>query len=285
MADIEQQFPARVLVNSIRTVQFSTDIVTYGSGQESANINWLYPLYRFQIPQRDVAENIETISNWFMIAYGRGKKFRVKDWLDYKSSLSVDTAISDTDQVIGEGDGSTVDFQLVKTITLAGETVSRLIKKPVTGTTIVSIDNVSAVNDWSIDDTTGIVTFDADKTSSITNISQASSAVIDFSAAHNLSVDDTFNISGVAGMTEINGQRATVVSVVDPDTVTVDINSSGYTTYSSGGTTHTLPQAGEYVAAGFEFDLKCRFDHDNLDTILNSGKFHSIDSLAIVEVR
>ncbi|MBV8166218.1 MAG: hypothetical protein JO021_05455 [Alphaproteobacteria bacterium] len=53
--------------------------------------------------------------------------------------------------------------------------------------------------------------------------------------AHGYATGDTVYVSGVVGMTEINGQFLTV-TVVDADTFTVGIDTTGYSAYISGGT-------------------------------------------------
>lgn len=68
----------------------------------------------------------------------------------------------------------------------------------------------------------------------ITGITQAADAVIT-SAGHPLVTGDKFTVSGVSGMTEINGGSYTVTSTT-VDTITIGNNSSGWTAYTSGGT-------------------------------------------------
>jgi hypothetical protein len=76
----------------------------------------------------------------------------------------------------------------------------------------------------------------------ISGITQANPAVVTVVAAHQFQLGDPINISGVVGMTEINGWFT--VSDITPSTelklhayaTGVDINSLPYTAYSSGGT-------------------------------------------------
>jgi len=73
--------------------------------------------------------------------------------------------------------------------------------------------------------------------STITGITQAANAKVSV-ANHPFSVDDEVDFEDVEGMTEINGQTGTVVDA-DPDAdgnaFTVDINTTGYSAYTSGG--------------------------------------------------
>jgi len=136
----------------------------------------------------------------------------------------------------------------------------RKIFKPVSGSVLVGVNSVVPTIGWSVDTTTGLVTFSANKTGSISSISQASQAVIGI-AGHSLGAGESVHISGVSGMTQINGMRGLIVSVVPGTSITVAINtSSGYSAYTSGGTVNTRPQGGELVTAGCYFDLPFRFN-------------------------
>jgi len=94
----------------------------------------------------------------------------------------------------------------------------------------------------------------------ITAITAANPAVVT-SSSHGYSNGDFVNISGVVGMTEVNGKT---FKVADKTTNTfelqnvdgTDINSSGYTAYSSGGIANKIYQiTTEYTTAQL-FDLK-----------------------------
>ena len=83
-------------------------------------------------------------------------------------------------------------------------------------------------------------------------------------------------------MTQINGLRATVVSTFAGGCV-VDIDTSAFSTYTSGGVTQAKPYAGETVTAGFEFDLPVRFK-----TVLPVGQDYPlhrvVDSVEFIEL-
>lgn len=72
----------------------------------------------------------------------------------------------------------------------------------------------------------------SDKT--ITNITQASPAVVT-STNHDLKDGDTVYISGVVGMTEVNGKTFEVANKEDNTFELKDTDSSSYTAYTSGG--------------------------------------------------
>ncbi|WP_330115603.1 DUF2460 domain-containing protein [Pseudomonas sp. JS3066] len=154
----------------------------------------------------------------------------------------------------------------------------RRIRKPQAGTVLVAVGGVIIPSpaQWSVDNTTGIVTMAADKTGTITGISKASQAV--FTANNTLAIGDTLRPSGILGMTQMNGLRGTVVARTATQ-FTLDINSTAFSTYTSGGTFNTRPQSGEAVTAGFKFDLPMRFNADL------AGDFSNWDTIATPSIQ
>lgn len=90
----------------------------------------------------------------------------------------------------------------------------------------------------------------------VSSITAASAAGLVTSSAHGLSVGDKIDFAGVVGMTEINGKTATVTAIVSATAATLDIDTSDFTAYSSGGTiTNRVPV--QYWVAQFigDFDV------------------------------
>lgn len=73
----------------------------------------------------------------------------------------------------------------------------------------------------------------------ITGITQATSAVVS-ATSHGLSYGDRVMILGVVGMTQINGVVATVTNATNPNAVTISVDSSAFTAWSSGGTIYKV---------------------------------------------
>ena len=84
--------------------------------------------------------------------------FRWKDWADYRS-CSTEAQPSFLDQAIGTGDGARTQFQLTKSYTSGGYSYLRTIKKPVAGSVSVGKAGVLQTSGWTVDTTTGLVTF------------------------------------------------------------------------------------------------------------------------------
>lgn len=156
------RFPDDISYGSSGGPSYNTTVVPFKSGAESRNINWAKSRAKF-----DVAYGVRTqaqlysLIEFFHAMAGRGHGFRYKDWNDWNSSgdQTHGATVSDTDQTIGTGDGAETDFQLIKTYTKGALSRTRDIKKPVAGTVVVALDGVSQASGWSVDTTTGIITF------------------------------------------------------------------------------------------------------------------------------
>lgn len=83
-----------------------------------------------------------------------------------------------------------------------------------------------------------------DSTQTITGVSQATQGVVTVST-HGRSVGDRVKISSITGMTELNDWTAAIVEIVDADNFKIDIDTTDFTSYSSGGTIE-LVLTGDY---------------------------------------
>lgn len=88
--------------------------------------------------------------------------------------------------------------------------------------------------DLSYRDATSAISAPKQVTASITGISKANGAVI--TAANDFSNGDLVRIAGAGGMTEINNLAGTVASASATQFTVTEINSTAFTTYTSGGT-------------------------------------------------
>ena len=70
----------------------------------------------------------------------------------------------------------------------------------------------------------------------ISGITKDVAGVVTTATDHGLSIGDTFIITGVVGMTEINNLIGYVMSVIGSNQVSISIDTSSFTVYSSGGT-------------------------------------------------
>lgn len=154
------RFPDGLSYQSRGGPRYSTGIVAVRSGYETRNQNWTYPLHIYDAAKdnRSMAE-IDILLNHFHACAGMYYGFRFKDWTDYKSTTSdIGSTTSNLDQVIAIGNGTTTSFQLKKVYTVGNISRSRKISKPVPGTVSIAVNSVAST-DWTIDNSTGIITF------------------------------------------------------------------------------------------------------------------------------
>lgn len=130
--------------------QFQTTIITLSTGFEQRNVDWpsqrcVYDISYGVLNRTDYQDVI----NFFYARQGRARGFRFKDWSDYRA---------DTPQAIGTGNAVTTTFQLVKNYPSAAGYV-RKITRPVSGTVAVSLNGVNQPSGWTVNLSTGLITF------------------------------------------------------------------------------------------------------------------------------
>ena len=241
---------------------YSVNIVTTSGGSEYRSLIHPLPARKFVLNYELDRDDMWTdlIGLWHR-AHGKFAGFRARCHDEYSSNGAVGTPTAFDQPMLPVSTGV---YQLRKYYGREGAAGAtgyayRNILKPETGTTLVGIGATAIRSaDWSIVTSTGRVTFAADQTYAITGISNAASAVITL-GTHGLVTGQSVQISGVAGMTQINGLRA-LITGTSGTTITVAINSLGFSTWSSGGVVHTRPQVGETVTAGFNFHFPVRFN-------------------------
>lgn len=156
------RFPDNISYGSSGGPRYNTTVTVVKSGYEYSNINWEQGRHEYDVSLgvRDNSE-LSDLVKFFHIVRGKGHYFRFKDWQDYKS-CDIEATITSTDQIFGIGDGVTTEFQLIKTYDLGGGVINqRDITKPINGTVLIANNSVlqTEVTDYSIDYTTGIITY------------------------------------------------------------------------------------------------------------------------------
>lgn len=113
------------------------------------------------------ADDLAAVVAFFEARGGRLHGFRFKDWSDYKSCTPSSVPAS-ADQVIGTGDGSQTEFQLVKRYASGAQSWTRSITKPVAGTVKIRLNAAEQPSGWSVDPATGVLSFSTPPTSGVT---------------------------------------------------------------------------------------------------------------------
>ena len=160
MAFHEVRFPDDISRGARGGPERRTQIVELASGDEERNASWANSRRRYDVAYGiRRADDLAAVVAFFEGRNGRLHGFRFKDWGDHKSCLPSGTP-SPTDQAIGTGDGATTAFQLMKRYASGSQTWLRTITKPVAVTVRVAFDGAEQLGGWTVDTTTGVLTFD-----------------------------------------------------------------------------------------------------------------------------
>ena len=117
---------------------------------EKRNVNWAQARGRWDVASGLKKQaQIDELIAFFRARRGKAYGIRFKDWTDHKA----------TGQLLGIGDDALTQFQLVKHYPSGSVIEVRTITKPVAGTVKVYLDEVEQLSGWSVDTTTGLVTF------------------------------------------------------------------------------------------------------------------------------
>jgi uncharacterized protein (TIGR02217 family) len=167
MAFHEVRFPDNISRGARGGPERRTQIVELASGDEERNASWANSRRRYDVAYGiRRADDLAAVVAFFEARNGRLHGFRFKDWGDHKSCLP-SASQGPIDQAIGTGDGTTTAFQLVKHYASGSQTWVRTITKPVAGTVRTALGGVEQPSGWSVDTTTGIVTFNTAPSSGV----------------------------------------------------------------------------------------------------------------------
>lgn len=161
----EIQFPGKISYGSSGGPTRLTQIVGLKSGFEERNQTWAHSRRKYNagigIQKLGGATwAISAVLEFWEARSGPLYGFRWKDWTDFTShngGWRVNPAHDD--QLIGAGDGTETAFQLYKNYEDTAGAYARPIQKPVAGSVLVGFDGVNQASGWTVDTTTGIVTF------------------------------------------------------------------------------------------------------------------------------
>jgi uncharacterized protein (TIGR02217 family) len=153
MAFHDVRFPECIEIGATGGPRFKTTALILGSGYEKRNIEWSRVRGSWDIGSGiKTAADMEAVIAFFYARQGRAHGFRFKDWTDYQIGTP------DAPLVVGTGTGSATAFQLVKRYVSGGYYFARAILAPVSGTVVAST-NESPTRSYSVDYSTGIITF------------------------------------------------------------------------------------------------------------------------------
>ena len=156
----EVRFPAALSLGSSGGPERRTEIVTLSNGFEERNSVWVHSRRRYDagFGMRSL-DDLAVLTGFFEARHGRLYGFRWKDWSDCKSCLPL-AEPGPLDQVIGQGDGVRLSFQLSKTYRSGEAAYTRPVRKPLPGSLRVAVSGEEVDEaQVGLDPVTGIVTF------------------------------------------------------------------------------------------------------------------------------
>lgn len=159
MAHYNVMFPEGIALGASFGTRRRTQIVTLGSGDEERNQQWANSKRSYEAGYGiKTANDLAAATSFWEGARGRLHTFLWKDWSDWKSCLPQDDPSPD-DQSLGAGNGTNPTFQLIKAYGGSLQAWVRTITKPVT--VMVAVDGApqTPTTNYTVDFTTGIVTF------------------------------------------------------------------------------------------------------------------------------
>lgn len=284
---LEEQLPVSIKMGATYGDEYEVEITQTKSGGEYRRLIHPFPVRHYNLGY--IAMNSDLwakVLSLYHRAYGMFAGFRVKAMDDFSTNgnTGVPTATDQTMLLVSAG-----VYQLQKAYGSGGTPLPiglpvRTIYKPVNGTVKVGVSGATiASTGYSVDNTTGLVTFNTNKTASVTGITKAAAAVISC-AGHTFVAGEYVYLSGITvGMTQINAKRLLINSVSAGVSITVAINSTAFSTWSAGGVLNTRPQTGEAVTAGCYFDLPFRFN-SRIDITHLSSDVRDAPNIDIVEL-
>lgn len=156
----EIRFPTEISRGAVGGPERRTDVVVLGSGYEERNSRWAHSRRTYNAGYGVKSlDDLHAVIAFFEERRGRLHGFRWRDHADWKSCPPQQTAAA-TDQLIGHGDGEAASFRLRKTYGSAHAPWVRDIVKPVADSVVIAIDGVAKTEGFSVDTTTGLVTFE-----------------------------------------------------------------------------------------------------------------------------
>lgn len=143
----------------VKRPRYSTEVIESITGRRDRFQLWQYPLhdYTVTVGPRKEAE-ISRLLEFYHAMGGRFVGFRAKDYSDFKSCY-IDETPTAVDQPLIAVDG--LEYQLTKRYQAGNRTQERIITKPIATTILVAENGTPVTTGWTLDETTGRVTFDA----------------------------------------------------------------------------------------------------------------------------
>lgn len=145
----EVRFPTGIGFGSSGGPFFKTEVIELDSGHERRNIQWEYPLEAWNVAYGvKTEEQLQELLTFFYARRGMAYGFRFKNPIDHVGEEEV------CNYLVQAG-----AYQMFKHYVSGPASLSRKIVKPVEDTVRVFVDGTEAESGWTVDETTGLITF------------------------------------------------------------------------------------------------------------------------------
>lgn len=170
MAFLEERISVALRYDNTYHDDYAVTITQSGGASDTQaseyrQLNHPFPRRRFSIPyQLDKAQLNADILNMYHRAYGKFAGFRAKHYDDFTTNNYVNAPTAFDEPLARVGTGI---YQLQKRYGIDKTALGigypkRTIFKPVTGTVLIAVNGVPQPSGWTVDTTTGKVTFSVD---------------------------------------------------------------------------------------------------------------------------
>lgn len=158
MSFYETRFPTDISLGALSIPAWKTDVIVFESGREQRNQRWSEVRNSYDVGYGvRTRDQLNALAAFFYEMRGRLHSFRFKDHLDYSAT---------NETLTYDGTGT---VQLTKTYGNGFNNYSKDIKKPVAGSVTLKV-NGSNYSSFTIDTTTGIITFTASPVPTISDV-------------------------------------------------------------------------------------------------------------------
>jgi uncharacterized protein (TIGR02217 family) len=282
---IEDRLPTTIRANLRGGPRYMTEIVETRGGQEQRNSLRSRPRRQWEFEYVQTRADLDALYQFWMAVQGAGIGFRFKDFFDYTATVA--------DGILGTGVGTGAPtYQLGKRYLVGSLIHDESITKPVASTAVLyrsgaQID--TSPTEYTLDGTTGIVTFLADASEAITGHVVGAQHQFTTASDLGLAVNDYVYLTGVTGDDALLNSIAHEIvgkSGSGPYTWTIDTDTSGSPTLSpSGGTAYAYPQADETLTWAGEFDRPVRFLSDEFNfEYLSAQTWVQLSGVSVIEL-
>lgn len=269
--------------------EYNTDVVEAVSGIESRTAKWPIGRCRYTFPAVDFTPSqIAGAAAFFRGARGKFTGFRFKDFIDYQVAAAA-SAFVVPGSIDTTGCNGMPTSQLAKLYTTGGQTDTRPIRKPVAGTVVVSNTGTPLVagTDYTLDTTTGILTWPALASATVSAVTVGATTVVTLSGAlAGLAAGGRLYLTGLTGADAalVNAASWPVASVAGA-VYTLSVNTAGKTITPAGsGKLYMGGRAADALTWSGQFDVPVRFDTDRLSGGWGTGGLWTWNQLALLEV-